>query len=655
MLIFAAFALTLPLKGCKLIHMALLSPRREILLVLASFFSLCSISLGYHQKGETLIVGGSQYFLPIDMRIPLLFGIYCLYKICYSVQKKLKTQEKISAGIISVMFAVFACGGFVFEQGVPESFFTQSGIVDQIKIVLGFIGCAVFYYMIASVLFAAFNADFYKKPLPNRWRDAAPNMLKRVRDVFVAHPFWFSFVALAIVYAPIVVIYYPGMIKFDTHLQIAQGFPECRAGLPTSICEWQTDKDVFWNNHHPVIHSLLIHQFVRAGLSLFSSVNAGVFFFVCFQALILINLFAYSVFVLVKHLRCNTLTSAATLIYYMFNPIICSMVVNTTKDVLYGASLMGFLVVLFSLTSQVNKSLGARLLLSFLLGLCIVGGCFFRNDGFYVFSAFSLFLLCIPGKRVGGLALLFSVIFLHIGLTAGMKFYHVVPGSPKEMYSLPIQQTARILRTYEVSNADKEAINNVFDVELLKQRYNPTLSDPTKALYKIHATKREKQQFLMAWMRLVVQHPVTAILATWHNHYQSFYIAPGSTAMWVGSIDESHKSMDWLNSHMKSCGFFFSHSPILEKYARKFESLRRRYVLSLFLRTGLYPCALLLFLAYFLSGKKWQAIIWIFIPLCVLAFAILGPCNGYEARYITLLIFVLPLIYPIASQQSHPS
>lgn len=635
--------------------MAMLSLSREILLILASFFSLCSFSLSYHQKSEALIAGNAQYLLPIDMRILLLFGIYCLYKICYSAQKKLKTQERIIAAIISVIFSVFACGGFVFEQGVSESFFTQAGIVDQIKNVLGVIGCVAFYYMISSALFAAFNADFYRKPLPARWREAAPNMLKRVRDVFVAHPFWFSFVALALVYAPLVVIYYPGMIKFDTHLQIAQGFPECRAGLPLSMSEWQTDKDVFWNNHHPVIHSLLIHLFVRAGLLLFNSVNAGVFFFVCFQALILINLFAFSVFVLVKHLRCNTLTSALALIYYMVNPIICSMVVNTTKDVLYGASLMGFLVVLFSLTSQVYKSRGSRLLLSVLLILCLMGGCFFRNDGFYVFTAFSLFLLCFPGKRKIGLALLFSVIFLHVGLTAGMRYYHVVPGSPKEMYSLPVQQTARILRTYEVSKADKEAINGVFDAELLKQRYNPTLSDPSKALYKSLATKREKQQFLMAWMRLVAQHPVTAILATWHNHYQSFYIAPGSTAMWVGSIDESQKSMEWLNSHMKSCGFYFSHSPILEKYARKFESVRRSYVFSFFFRTGLYPCALLLLLAYFLSGKNWQGVIWIFIPLIVLVFAILGPCNGYEARYITLLIFALPLIYPIASQQSQPS
>lgn len=635
--------------------MPLLSCKQEFLLIVASFFSLCPFTLNYQQDGGELVYAHPQFFLPIDSRIPIYIGIYCFYKICCLLRKTLVKREKISACVVSVVFSIFSLGGFVFEQGITESFFTHSGIVNQIKIILCFIGCIVFYYQISSVLYAVLNTNFHKRALPKQFHNAAPNLLKCIRNVFVKHPFLFSCIALAMIYIPIIVIYYPGMIKFDTHLQIAQAFPSCGAGLPSSISEWQMDKDVFWNNHHSVIHSLLIHQFMRAGLSLFNSANAGVFLFVCFQAFILINIFSYSIYVLVKHIHCNALTSAAALLYYIVNPIICSMVVNTTKDVLYGASLMGFLVVLFSLTSQTYRSRGKRLWLSLLLGLCFLGGCFFRNDGFYVFTAFSLLLLCCPGKRSFGLALLFSAIFIHVGLNIGMNFYHVVPGSPKEMYSLPVQQTARILQKHEVPEETKAAINKVFDVELLKQRYNPTLSDPAKALYNIHASEQEKQQFFAAWLQLVAQHPVTALLATWHNHYQSFYSSPSSTVMWVGSIKESHKSMEWLNSKMEPCGLHFSHIPLLEKCAKRFESIRSSRCLSVFFRTGLYPCAFLLFFAYFFSGKKWRAVLWGFIPLCVLVFAILGPCNGYAARYISLLIFILPLVYPIMSQLSQPS
>lgn len=69
-----------------------------------------------------------------------------------------------------------------------------------------------------------------------------------------------------------------------------------------------------------------------------------------------------------------------------------------------------------------------------------------------------------------------------MGITSA---FHVEKDTPKEMLSLPFQQTARYVRDYgdEVTEEEKAAIGQVLDYDKIVKGYMELTSDPVKTTY----------------------------------------------------------------------------------------------------------------------------------------------------------------------------
>ena len=79
------------------------------------------------------------------------------------------------------------------------------------------------------------------------------------------------------------------------------------------------------------------------------------------------------------------------------------------------------------------------------------------------------------------LPLIFSAL-ITMGITSA---FHVEKDTPKEMLSLPFQQTARYVRDYgdEGTEEEKAAIGQVLDYDKIAKGYMELTSDPVKTTY----------------------------------------------------------------------------------------------------------------------------------------------------------------------------
>lgn len=73
------------------------------------------------------------------------------------------------------------------------------------------------------------------------------------------------------------------------------------------------------------------------------------------------------------------------------------------------------------------------------------------------------------------------------GICCGRNYYTGLScgkDSPKEMFSLPFQQTARYVKEYgdEISEEEREIIAKVLDYDSLAEIYEPMTADPVKQL-----------------------------------------------------------------------------------------------------------------------------------------------------------------------------
>ena len=315
---------------------------------------------------------------------------------------------------------------------------------------------------------------------------------------------------------PYLLLRYPAAIDWDAYHQTAQGL-----GLEQMTSHW------------PPFVAFLLGRFAWFGITVFDSVNAGLFLFALAQTML-------AVFVLVKSLLlieslAGKRLSRFFLVLYMLSPLYAGFLTTVVKDALFSILVLWLFIefvplLLPTATRDVHAAAPGRRLttlaaLSFLV-------CITRNNGLFI--VFTLWLGCAwrcrRGRRLTGLPLHRA---LTIALTAVMALYMVYlrlwipslgirPGSIKEALSIPFQQSARYMRDYPEDITEEEArlVDTVLDVNRIGELYNPLLSDEVKDTYRESA--RYLPGYLKAWLSMGLRHPLVYVDATLHNIYGFF-------------------------------------------------------------------------------------------------------------------------------------
>ena len=287
------------------------------------------------------------------------------------------------------------------------------------------------------------------------------------------------------------ILRYPGAMSYDNWAQLRYYY-----GFET------------YTTAQPIFHTWLFGSFIRLAVKL-GSPNVGLFLFVLMQSLIMSAVLAWTL-ELMK--RWNTAVWLRTLTFavYCIAPYFTGYAAFPIKDYLYTA----FLVLLACLMAEWmleeeqfwNQAVQNVLWIvaAALMILC-------RKNGIYLYLVVTV-VICVQmfwkkkrtrrviGRKVAIVILPFLLIFAVEGIIT--QVYHVEKDSPKEMFSLPFQQTARYVKEYgdEIPGEEREVIAKVLDYDSLAEIYEPMTADPVKTTYRSGSTG-DLVAYFKVWMK----------------------------------------------------------------------------------------------------------------------------------------------------------
>lgn len=306
----------------------------------------------------------------------------------------------------------------------------------------------------------------------------------------------FSFFFCLLCWLPYLITNYPAVMTVDSLNQYGQIIGE----LPMS-------------NHHPWVHTQLIHLFYSLGIALTGDAVTGLGFYTIFQMLVMAACFAYLMDTFVRlHIRYGI--CLAVLAFYALLPYNGIYMVTMWKDILFSGMTLLFSTVLFRfLMHSIHDEFPISRRTGLLYLLSGFGMCLLRSNGFYAFLLtlpFLFFTFRSMWKRLLLLnaVLLFTVLFVKGPL---MQSQQVASSDFVESLSIPVQLMARVYADQEpVSEAADEMWNRIMDTSQIPEVYQSFCSDHMKNLIRqgdqAYLTAH-KAEYLRLWVQFGMEHP----------------------------------------------------------------------------------------------------------------------------------------------------
>jgi len=214
---------------------------------------------------------------------------------------------------------------------------------------------------------------------------------------------------------------------------------------------------------------------------------------------------------------------------------------------------------------------------------------------------------------------------------------HITEGSIREVLSIPFQQTARFVLYHEneLSQKDKEIIDNILNISDLKERYDPTFADKVKNKFNKYATKEDLKKYFNVWLKGLIKHPETYIAATINNTFGYYY---PNTHHWYIYYE--------YDSRLEEAGFNYHYNNlenirnILSSYGVSFPYIP---VLGLIVNIGFSTWLIIIIFAYIIKLKQYKYLNYLIPSIILILVCIASPVNTYF-RYALPNVFSIPII-----------
>lgn len=458
----------------------------------------------------------------------------------------------------------------------------------------------------------------------------------KIINLFLKHPFLFSFIAILICWSIYVIAFYPIILSPDPSFQIKQFF-----NVRTKYADYAIllDNNVFLTNHHPVFHTMILGYSLKLGRFLLND-NFGLFIYSLTQLLVL----AFTLSLTIKYLNENNVNKKIVfivLLLYCFIPMFPLYAMSGVKDTYYTCFIILYVMKLDKIIRSKQEKLSYKEMIQLLLIMFAV--CLFRNNGIYVLILSFPLILIYSKKYFQTLLVIFIGVLAFYGtytkvLLSSLK---ITDGSIRETLSIPFQQTARYVKYYDkdLSKNDIKVIDKVLEYETLAKRYNPTISDPVKNEFNKYTTKKELLAYLKVWFKCFFKHPLVYIEATLNNIYG--YFSPQSTNWYIYYKYDTRITEDKLvNYHYNNLS---SLRLILSSFAQGFPYIP---LIGLISNIGFNTWLLLGLTTYSIFKKKKEYLIVLSPLLISLLICVASPVNTYF-RYAMPFIFIMPFIFTL--------
>ena len=426
------------------------------------------------------------------------------------------------------------------------------------------------------------------------------------------------FIAWGIIFLcwiPVFLAYYPAVMSYDFNMQSVQIF----TGL--------------YHTHHPLIHTGLLWIFFRLGECM-GSYQAGMAFFALFQMLILSCVTGYSCTFIWRIFR-KKLPVVLTVLFYGILPVHSVLSVSITKDVLFSAFFLLFLLLFCEREYMGGKNNAGPEAGMILAGALMI---LFRNNAVYAFIPFAVFYIAADRTRrlrTGVICLLTLLLGKGIGLTLQYGL-HAGTGSISEMCSVPMQQFARVgfLHGNELNDEDYARIDRYVYDEYW-QRYNPPIADTVKITVAADGIANWEENLAVTvrdWLITGLHYPNEYLDAFLYLTSGYWFLDDVSYAEVLGADLEGRMGILYTFNGSASSAFegVETHSlfPWLERQMEKIVSANSFFhwpVLSQLFKPSVY-CLLPVFgLLVFLYRKERKKVLLAALPLFYLLTLLLGP------------------------------
>lgn len=447
--------------------------------------------------------------------------------------------------------------------------------------------------------------------------------------------FFLSWCIIFVCWIPAFLAYYPAIMSYDFHRQSQ----EAVLGY------------VWFNSHHPLIHTFLIRIFLLLGEAL-GSYQLGMALFSLLQMLILSAVLAYGCNMIYR-LTGRKWTVWVCVLLFGLLPIHPVLALSMTKDILFTAFFLLLLLLLMEL--HWAGSTRAGILLFIACALTGILAMLFRNNAVYAFVIFAVFYVLFSKKaRLRSLLLCIIIVLGGLGGAAGIKHaMHAGTGSKVEMYSVVIQQFARTGKLHQDSLSDEEYSKiNAYVDHTYWNDYNPPLSDTVKANVAVSNFLQWKEnipKMLRDWVAVGLAYPndyIDAFLALTSGYW---FLDDVSHAEVLGYGDETNLGLLYTFNASVSNNFdgVESHSflPGLLRLYQKIVNGNAYYqwpLVSNLFKPAFYCWMLLLVIVSFFYLKQGNKVIICLWPLTYLFTLYLGPV--VNMRYVYPIVVAVPLL-----------
>lgn len=547
----------------------------------------------------------------------LFLGLIYLYYQFIKCCIKLKNNKAlVCGGITGILFGVAMVFGNKVYYGYLQDIFVSTRSIAKYGMLL--CGQMIFWSQLFTL---GFNILLTYQLTDSKYIQLREK--KKYRLIWMI--IWLS---MFLCYMPCYFSNFPGIMSYDSGKITRQAL----GILP-------------FDNFHPFLHTMIWTGCVKLE-QLLGVPQFGLVLYSIGQALIVTAVFTYIVRFMTKR-GVNRFFVTATWLFYSFCPTIVLFSLITTKDILFGTSVAGVVMILYQIWElrETEQTEDIRKRKQLFIILTIVGSlsCLLRNNMIYamilagVFAVFS----CKPLRRM--LVVSFMAIAISYYLITGLLYYTILgigTGDVREMMPVPAVQIARVYTT-EGDKLSSEEKSLILKWVSSADKYEELFADPVKDSFNSKEYEENKSEFWTLWGKLFVQYPMTYVEAFMTLNVPYWYPEADSARTYIelGNYSSYYtfEYKDWLPNINR----FYNKIAANTNYENasgimRWPLMRQFFSLSL-------PFWMFIILIVTLAARNKKEWIVPFFPVMFLWMTyLLGPVSNF--RYIYPMVILYPVM-----------
>ncbi len=327
-----------------------------------------------------------------------------------------------------------------------------------------------------------------------------------LKDLGGNHSYRRSFLILAAAWLPQILIRYPGVLMWDSYMQIMQ-FMGAAERLSS----------------HPPFGTLVYGLLAWLGAAV-DSRNLVYFLFTLVQCACYIAVLSYTLCVM-RRLGAPDWVRLTALLIYALSPCYAGWATVISKDTMFQIPFLLMVTLLWEFARERERFFESWRR-PVLLGASFLVMALSRHNGLPLAAAVLavMLLMLLRGRErrraatrlfaCGALSLAFAV-GVEAAISAAMN---IQDRYMQDVMSLPFQQTARVVKLHgeEIPQEEREIIDRVLDYDSLAEGYSDWYADNVKDTYRQTATAEDRRAYWGVWWRQLCRWPVEYLDAALH-------------------------------------------------------------------------------------------------------------------------------------------